>query len=363
MARRRSARQASVITALGFALAGCAAAGRVVHQPRIPSCRTVVSADGDGPTTPPEVRWVAPAFAEDRQVLHAWCETIGGVVADTAPARPGSRGTDSLAVVSWNTHVGGGELLRLVDSLRAGALTGGRPPRHFVLLLQEVHRTPPRVLPGKPGIRVPRGQRHAPAEGERVDVVRAARELGLALLYVPSMRNGYTGDPATEEDRGNAILSTLPLSGLTVVELPVQAQRRAAAVAGVTGTTPAGEPWCMRVGSAHLDVLLNGYQARVLVAALAGEPTLVLGGDFNSPFGWLGTLPHLRRAFPQSPEAEYGKTHRNGRLDYLFHRSAGGEAGRVARVGHRFGSDHHPLVGWIPVPRGTTACAAPGDAP
>jgi endonuclease/exonuclease/phosphatase family metal-dependent hydrolase len=349
-----------LLPVLGLAAAGCAAPQRLAEAPEVPPCRVVERAQGGGPA--PEVRWIAPAAPEDRRVLRDWCDTVGGVVVEAAPAAAVAEGTDTLVVVSWNVHVGAGDLDRLVRGLRAGTHTGGRAVTHFVLLLQEVHRTAPRVPGERPAIPVPRGQRHAPADAPRVDVVEAARRLGLSLYYVPSMRNGYTGDPATEEDRGNAVLSTLPLSGFAVAELPVQRQRRAAAVATVAGTTSAGEPWCLRVASAHLDVLLNSRQARALTEALAPERTLVLGGDFNSPFARFGTVRHVRDRFPASPEARYGRTHANGRLDYLFFRSADRASSRVTRIDDRHGSDHHPLVGWFPVPRdGGAAC--PGSAP
>ncbi len=351
---RRAALAAAVLAA-----AACGAASRVVRVPSLAPCRTVVPVGR--PAAPlPEVRWMAPASAEDRATLHAWCETVGGVAVDTTPDAPGPGGADSLAVITWNTHIGGGDVVELVDRLRSGALPGGAP-RHFVLLLQEVYRAGLPVPAGKPGIPVPEGHREAPPGKRRMSVVEAADSLGLSLLYVPSMRNGHTGDPATEEDRGNAVLSTLPLSELAVVELPVQLQRRAAAVASVRGTTAAGAPWCMRVASAHLDVLVNGYQARVLGDALSGERTLVMGGDFNSPLSRLGTVAHLRRRFPHSPPVEYGRTHRMGRLDYLFARSASGARGRAVRVPETFGSDHRPVVGWFPT--AGAECGAATDTP
>ena len=43
------------------------------------------------------------------------------------------------------------------------------------------------------------------------------------------MRNGRP--PQTDEDRGNAILSTEPLADLTAIELPFEQQRRVAVAA------------------------------------------------------------------------------------------------------------------------------------
>ena len=73
---------------------------------------------------------------------------------------------------------------------------------------------------------------------ERIDIVEAAGRLGLSLVYVPSMRNGSD----TDEDRGNAILSTEPLSDVAAVELPFERQRRVAidAAVSVTGQGLAG---------------------------------------------------------------------------------------------------------------------------
>src|SRR5690606_22458341 len=119
-----------------------------------------------------------------------------------APAEP----VDSLVVVTWNVHVGGGDLPRLVADLRAGALTGGARVEAFVLLLQEAHRggasVPAAPVAGAHG----NGIDAAPPSGARLDVVASARALGLNVLYAPSMRNG---DGASDEDRGNAILTNL----------------------------------------------------------------------------------------------------------------------------------------------------------
>ena len=100
---------------------------------------------------------------------------------------------DSLYVITWNVHVGGGDLRRLVADLRAGELTGGRPVDSYVLLLQEVHRAGPEVPANPTPDAGASGIASVPPSGERHDVVEAAHSLGLNVLYVPSMRNGDGG--------------------------------------------------------------------------------------------------------------------------------------------------------------------------
>jgi hypothetical protein len=63
---------------------------------------------------------------------------------------------------------------------------------------------PSAIRPGRPGL----------------DVVALAKKYDLSLAYVPSMRNGSATDPLEREDRGNAILSTEPLSDARAIELP-----------------------------------------------------------------------------------------------------------------------------------------------
>ena len=48
--------------------------------------------------------------------------------------------------------------------------------------------------------------------GSRIDIITIARKHGLGLFYVPSMRNGRQENTNFPEDRGNAILSTIPFS-------------------------------------------------------------------------------------------------------------------------------------------------------
>ena len=139
-------------------------------------------------STPGAKAWANPRFTETR-----------------AAAEPGAIGIEEITFVSWNVHVGNGDIRAFVKDLTNGTHTDGRAVRHYVLLLQEAVRTE--------GVPPFGGARRAPrAFAQRacapIDIVQISRELGLSLIYVPSMRNGASADgPA--EDRGNAILSTL----------------------------------------------------------------------------------------------------------------------------------------------------------
>jgi endonuclease/exonuclease/phosphatase family metal-dependent hydrolase len=201
--------------------------------------------------------------------------------------------------------------------------------------------------------------------GLQEDVVETAQALGLNLRYAPSMRNG-----ALPSDRGNAVLSTLPLKDAHAVELPLVLQRRVAVSAAIT---LGGQR--LRLVSAHLDprgppghqwlgAAGRALQARHLVASVADE-TVVLGADLNLGRGryeptWrlLGDAGFTFGVPPSSPAWRH-TFHALPRLvlDYLLVRDRTG-AIRNARV-HRldehprdrgprvFGSDHHPLLARI----------------
>jgi endonuclease/exonuclease/phosphatase family metal-dependent hydrolase len=143
------------------------------------------------------------------------------------------------------------------------------------------------------------------------DIAALARDLGLSIVYVPSMRNG-TGvrEPAT--DRGSAILSTLPLSNPTAIELPIERQRRVALIADVSLSDVERLP----VGVIHLDATdaaqhlrvfharrWRATQAMALDSLLPGGP-LVLGADLNT---WMGhgepASQYFRRLFGGAPKA------------------------------------------------------------
>ena len=186
------------------------------------------------------LRWFAPEDARHRARLDVWCAGVGmpALQAADSGSRVASVAIEDVTFVSWNVHVGNGNIRRLVADLRAGKLTGGRAVRHFILMLQEAVRdegVPPYTSPLAGALRI-----SAPDRSQ--DIVRISRDLGLALIYVPSMRNGNSpADPAT--DRGSALLSTLPLEDPIAVELPGERQRRVAIIASIAGRADdAGPP-------------------------------------------------------------------------------------------------------------------------
>lgn len=309
------------------------------------------------------VRWIAPAREVDRHALQDRCRTVGPP-ALFAPARAGSVGrVDSLVVVSWNIHVGGGNVIDFVARLRSGHWTQGATIEHFVLLLQEVHRTGDQVPEWQPGFETPDHIGTAPADG--AGILDTARGLGLYAFYAPSMRNGGADDP--REDRGNAILSTLPLTEHTVIELPFEGQRRAAVAATVRGISERDRAWMLRLCSVHLDAQSRGLrlfsslgagrlrQARFLVQALADAPT-VLAGDFNT---WTtgpreAAISIIRNSFPLPELLTDGSTFKrrllyDPRVDYMFFRLTPQDQVSYRRLEQRFDSDHNPLMATIPV--------------
>lgn len=309
------------------------------------------------------VRWVDLEDPTERRILAYWCATVGSpLVADHR--RAGSDAAmDSLVLVSWNVHVGAGDVVRLVDDLRSGRITGD-PVQDFVLMLQEVHRSGAVPLRDESFI-PPRIEAYPPA-GERLDVAALARRLELWVCYVPLMRNGPPGSGDTEEDRGNAFLSTRRLHDLTAIELPYERNRRVALAATVAGTTTVGEGWRIRAVNTHLSnraqftlhfgttgMVGRLRQARALCAAVDETPAL-LAGDFNTwaPTSLERSLPVIREQFPLPRELGRQPTVRvrfapDRRIDYFFFRLGPGQKARYHRLDGTYGSDHFPLVGVV----------------
>lgn len=298
--------------------------------------------------------------------LDGWRRNVGKPVAlDLSRSAPvDSVHGQSLVVLSWNVWIGRGRLLEVVSRIRSGGFAdqGADPNLPLVILLQEAYRGDSSIPPepnGRAG-RVLMAQLQ-PSE----DVVDTAHALGLSLRYAPSMRNGVF-----QSDRGNAILSDLPLSEAHAVELPLVLQRRVA----VSATVTLGETR-IRLISAHLDprgppghkwlgAAGRALQAQHLLTSVTDD-TVVLGADLNLgrgrrertwrllgeagfTFGVPAASPRWRHTFHALPRLI---------LDYVLVRD---RAGAVVHAGvHRldehpqdrgtrvFGSDHHPLLARI----------------
>src|SRR5918993_863141 len=269
------------------------------------------------------IAWYTPQESRDVAVLENWRASVGPPVFAEHRASQ-VQPVDTLTLVSWNTALGAGDVERLVADLR-------RAPRRgpIVLLLQEVYRAGdevPALL--RSGAAVASRLRGLRADGRRDEIEVTAAALGMSAYYVPSMRNG--SPVVSDEDRGNAILSTLPLSDLAALELPFERQRRV----GV------GAPRCGGWGGG------NPPPARGLIQQLEGDTPLVLGGDFNTWFGFSDrAFRETARAFPGTRVTDRRATFRGLlRLDHLFYRVP--EAWRVTwrRAEDGYGSDHHPLI-------------------
>ena len=305
------------------------------------------------PVTASPVAWVRPASIDERARADRWRSAVGDPV--VLDANKTAEASDHvLTVVAWNTDVGGGDIGRLITDLRAGRLTGGRPVRSFVALLQEVYRSDSDV-PGRlrPHARSARAVRSASRHPE---IVTVARALGVSLYYVPSMRNGAAGNPP--EDRGNAILSTLPLSSLAAIELPLERQRRVVPVASID---VAVEPHLsLRVASVHLSNMVGHHlwllaeaarvrQARALAEVLTRKDgPLVVGGDFNTWFGYHDAgYREVQRSIPTARPSDRRPTFGRLRLDHVFYILPPGWGAAVHRADEKYGSDHYPLIAEI----------------
>jgi len=297
--------------------------------------------------------------------LARWRANVGQPIALDRPTS-GSQGLDdtpatALAVLSWNVWIGRGRLLEVVERIRTGAYTSLGITRDLplVVLVQEAFRSDDSIPPRSNGA-APREivSRARPQE----DIVDVASRLGLRLRYAPSMRNG-----AERSDRGNAILSSLPLDDVAAFELPFIFQRRVVVAATITL-----DGRRLRLVNAHLDprgppdhrwlgAAGRAQQAAYLVETVS-DNTVVLGADLNLARGrreraWrvlmdasftFGAPPTL----PRWPHTYHGVPRLV--LDYVLIRNCRGAiaSATVHRIDQDprdrgttvFGSDHHPLL-------------------
>ena len=295
------------------------------------------------------IEWLEPVLQRDRDEIARWRRAVGSPV--ISRLSPGSSSIDSLIVVSWNIALGSGDVARLLQELRAE-----EPGGAVVLLLQEAFRRGDDI-PLSPNAPAFASFLRSSESGREIDDL--SRALGFSLFYAPSMRNGAPS--RWREDRGNAILSALPLEHLLAIELPFEHQRRVALAAHVAGTTSRGTPWRLQLATVHLDNIVgarHGWiggeygrtrQARGLREALKGEDPLVLAGDFNTWFGFSDqAYLETALAFPQTRVTDRRRTFRGLlRLDHVFYRVPAGWKVDVRRGESNYGSDHHPLVARI----------------
>jgi endonuclease/exonuclease/phosphatase family metal-dependent hydrolase len=321
-----------VATVAAAALLSACGPVRMQFEPVLESCRRAEPAGG------PAVRWIGPSDAGDRKALGRWCDAVGPVAgsaeqAIAAPQKP------AVVVVSWNMAVGKGDLAGLIEEVR-----GGHPGAELILLLQEAYRA--KAAPGD----CPTSSRRARAIGlprpqGSEDIVEFARRTRMQYVYAPSMRNGIDCAAEPREDRGNAILSTLPLSEVAVVELPFAKQRRVALAARVRHGDRS-----FLVLSTHFDTtrghkrMARGIAQTIDLLEWTGP--LVIGGDFNSALLGRSGMREMRKHFAEL-DCGSGSTHALGRLDHVF---VGAHDQLLAcRTGQdRHDSDHKPLIAVIP---------------
>jgi len=295
------------------------------------------------------VAWFAPLVNSDNVALSRWRKSVGPPVVPSS-SRENNEPHDTLTVVSWNTAVGDADIVGFVRSQ-------ADPRQPLVMLLQEVYRSGsvvPSTLDRDFAFAGRLGRESDERAGREIEEV--GRLLNLSVYYVPSMRNG---GESSNEDRGNAILSNLPLSDLQAIELPFERQRRVAIAATVHGCTSSGNPWAMRVVSAHLDNMGSAKrawigseygrarQARGLAALLQDDEPTILGGDFNTWFGYSDqAYIETAREFPETRVVDRRPTFRGLlRLDHVFYRLPRAWRLEMRRGESRFGSDHYPLLG------------------
>jgi len=222
---------------------------------------------------------------------------------------------------------------------------------------QEAYRASDAVPVPREGAHVPGRIAEQPPDGPRLDIVQVAERCGLALFYVPLMRNGEEAGERGREDRGSAILSTLPLADPVAIELPLEAQRRVAVLATVPdlGDSP------FRVVSVHFDVAGNilrvlgtGGSMRVrqndgLTEALdlldpERATPIVVAGDLNTWSARETVIQRMLKTYPESPPPGRANTRGAWPPDHLFFRAGGGPfelmEGSYRVVEDYHGSDH-----------------------
>ncbi len=326
-----------------------------------------------------EQTWYFPETAGDHARLEDWCRTVGPPVVSPDPtaAFGDLESGGELAVITWNVDVGGGDVMDFLET-ELGLTCGGNQSRlapggtHFALLVQEAFRRSNEIPENPQGPTIPRAVAESERPGERLDAVEVAARCGLSLVYVAAARNGSEPRDGLREDKGVAILSTLPLEDVLFIELPYEAARRVAAVGTVrdasgrrlrlanlhliSASGPAralttGNGSRLRQGLALVDALDQLEALRADGVSTEPHPTsTVLAGDFNTWSDRETTLRRLREYFPDSPSPLGQGTHGSFPTDHILFRksdTAGAPhlvEGSYLRVEDRHHSDHHAIM-------------------
>ena len=335
-----------MVAALSALLAGCATSHAMYDAGVGADCRdngSPTSVGTGGRSDGLGLAWFRSAGRRDQELGSAWCETVGSAVVTPVPSNsflvPSPE--DTVAVVTWNVNVGGGDLVSFLATefrLSCGNTgpASGETVVPFVLLLQEAYRRSDQLPIVSASSLIPWTIDPDERPAEQLDIVELADRCGLSLVYVPSARNGPDTGARPREDKGNAILSTLPLSAPVAIDLPFEAGRKVAVAADVRIR---GRP-TIRVVSVHLDLaaplirtLLTGNQTRarqasgliealdLLEGRLPGVSATVVGADLNTWAPHETTVLLMRRAFPQSPPWDGRPTRGSFPTDHLFFRS------------------------------------------
>src|SRR5687767_14087245 len=121
-------------------VSACTATSMAIARPTATASATV-PATCAARITSSAIQWHVSDESDARE-LSRWCRAVGTPVFVATPAAPAAElpSLDELVLVSWNAHLAEGQLHELFGKLQSGALTGGRPVVHFVLLVQELYR-------------------------------------------------------------------------------------------------------------------------------------------------------------------------------------------------------------------------------
>jgi endonuclease/exonuclease/phosphatase family metal-dependent hydrolase len=324
------------------------------------------------PTGEHPILWYSPVGDGDNRALEEWCQNVGPPVIRTQPeAAFAGLPSDSIDILVWNVEVGDGwaiEFLKQNTGIECAGPDSKLPEDrlHFVLLAQEALRRSNEIPEGVVGeALLPRVGGANVHPGAFLDIIQVAERCGLSVFYLPGSRNGPDQYAGLREDKGNAILSTLPLTELAGIELPFESIRRVVPVA----TISVGEGHRLRVASVHFittpppwRVVMTGNSARerqslglidglMRIEVAYGEMAVVAAGDLNTFSNRETSMRRLNRYFTESPPPLGEPTRGPVQADHiLFRANTFTEKepdhiipGSYDRIDELYYSDHYPV--------------------